>query len=199
MHNPSVHHLTAVMRILRYLKKAPGQGLCFKKTNTQNLTVFTDADWGGSPSDMRSTTGYATFLWGNLVTWRSKKQPVVARSSAEAELRALALGLCEGLWIKRVMNDLGLTITLPIHLYCDNVSAIHMIENPIQHDKSKHIEIDRHFIREKIEDNVICITHVASKNQTADIFTKPLAVTIFYELLSKLGCINPYNQLEGEC
>lgn len=161
--------------------------------------MFTDADWGGSRTDMRSTTGYGTFLWGNLITWRSKKQHVVSRSSAEAELRALALGLCEGLWVRRVLNDLGVHITLPIQLYCDNISAIHMIENPIQHDKSKHIEIDRHFIREKIEAKVIQILHVSSQQQVADIFTKAVSIKIFYNLLSKLGCINLYTKLERAC
>lgn len=109
MHNITVHHLKAAMRILRYLKNAPGQGLYLRKTEDKGLAVFTDADWGSS-FDMRSTTGYGAFLWGNLVTWRSKKQPVVSRSSAEAELLALTLGLYEGLWINRVVKDLGLTV-----------------------------------------------------------------------------------------
>lgn len=129
---------------------------------------------------MRSITGYETFLWGNLVTWRSKKQPVVSRSSVEAELRALALGACEGIWIYRVLNDLGLTTKLPIQLYCDNISAIHMIENPIQHDKSKHIEIDR----QKIEAQVIKILHISSQQQIADIL---LRLSLFRHFMSYLA------------
>lgn len=127
------------MRMLRYLKNAPGRGLYFRKTEDRGLNIFTDADWGSSV-DMRSTTGYGTFLWRNLVTWHSKKQPVVSQSSAKAGLRALALELCEGLWINRVMKDLWLSLINPIQIYCDNISAIYMIENPIHHDKSKHID-----------------------------------------------------------
>ena len=87
--------MTAVYRILRYLKKTPGQGLFFAKGKSREVEVFTDADWAGSKRDRRSTTGYCSYVWENLVTWRSKKQLVVSRSSAESELKALALGICE--------------------------------------------------------------------------------------------------------
>lgn len=139
---------------------------------------------------MRSTSGYITFLGGNLVTWRSKKQTVVAHSSAEAELRALALGLCEGLWIKSVLKDLHqLNSDLTINVYCDNVSAIHMAENPVHHDKMKHVEIDRHFIREKMEYQTLIIKHIYSSDSPG----------LFHKLLSKLGCTNIYVKLEGGC
>jgi len=95
MHSPCRGHLEAVYRILRYLKKTPGKGLFFGKHDKRKLEVFTDADWAGSVEDRKSTSGYCTLLWGNLVTWRSKKQAVVARSSAEAEYRAMAHGICE--------------------------------------------------------------------------------------------------------
>ncbi|XP_024024071.1 uncharacterized protein LOC112092343 [Morus notabilis] len=95
MHSPYEEHLVAVYRILRYLKMTPGKGLFFGKTNQRQIEAFTDADWAGSVEDRRSTSGYCTMAWGNLVTWRSKKQSVVARSSAEAEFRALAHGICD--------------------------------------------------------------------------------------------------------
>lgn len=149
---------------------------------------------------MRFTSGYCTFLWGNLVTWRSKKQTVVARSSAEAELRALALRLCEGLWIKRVLSDIHqLDTSLQIKAYCDNVYAIHMAKNPIHHDKTKHVEIDRHFISERLEDQTLKLEHVSSSEQVADVLTKPVVPGLFHNLLSKLGCSNIYTKLEGEC
>lgn len=182
MHSPTNCHLSAVMRILRYLKGAPGQGLFFKKTADKSISIFTDADWGGSKKDMRSTSGYATYLWGNLVTWRSKKQTVVARSSAEAELRALALGICEGLWIKRVLLDLGYIESINIRVYCDNMSAINMAENPMHHDKSKHVEIDRHFIKEKIEDKTISIQYIPSCEQVLlyfNVYSSNLVVSIY--------------------
>ena len=97
MHSPKVAHLQAVYKILNYLKGSPGKGLFFRKNASREVKIFTDADWAGAKEDRKSTTGYCTFVWGNLVTWRSKKQSVVSRSSAEAELRAVAQGICEGL------------------------------------------------------------------------------------------------------
>ena len=97
INNPTEEHMNAVYRILQYLKKDPGKGLFFRKVENRAIEVFTDADWAGSPIHRRSTSGYCSFVWGNLVTWRSKKQSVVARSSAEAELRALTFVICEGI------------------------------------------------------------------------------------------------------
>lgn len=125
---------------------------------------------------------------------------VVARSSAEAELRTLSLGVCEGIWITRVLKDLYQNTTgTPIQVFCDNVSAIHMAENPIHHDKTKHVQIDRHFIREKFEDKSLCIWHISTSRQIADIFTKSVAPGIFHNLVSNLGCYNMYTKLEREC
>ena len=106
MHSPGPEHNEAALRILRYLKGTPGKGLLFANRGHFQVEVFTDADWAGSVTDRRSTSGYCTFIGGNLVTWRSKKQGVVARSSAEAEFRAAALGICEVIWIKRLLEDL---------------------------------------------------------------------------------------------
>ena len=97
MNDPTEEHMEAVNRILRYLKMTPGKGLYFRKNTRKDIEVFVDADWAGSITDRRSTSGYCTYVWGNLVTWRSKKQLVVSRSSAEAELRAMALRICEGI------------------------------------------------------------------------------------------------------
>lgn len=106
MHSPSTEHMEAVYRILRYLKGTHGKGLFFKKTEERGIEAFTDADWAGSVDDRRSTSGYCSFVWGNLVTWRSKKQTVVARSSAEVELRSIAQGICESLWLKILLKEL---------------------------------------------------------------------------------------------
>ena len=146
LNNPSEDHLEAVNSIFMYLKKDPGKGLLFKETVSRSLEVYTDADWAGSPSDRRSTSGYCSYVWGNLVTWRSKKQPVVARSSAEAEFRALAQGIYEGMWLKRLLDELEIPITGPIGMMYDNQSAIAIAKNPVHHDRMKHVEIDRHFI-----------------------------------------------------
>ncbi|RVW23619.1 Retrovirus-related Pol polyprotein from transposon RE2 [Vitis vinifera] len=155
--------MTAVIRILRYLKMTPGKGLFFQRTTNKEIEIFSDADWAGSVTDRRSTSGYCSFVWGNLVTWRSKKQSVVARSSAEAEFRAMAQ------------------------------AAISIAKNPVHHDRTKHVEIDRHFIKEKIEEGVFKVNYTPTNCQTADILTKALARVNFEDLTEKLGMINIYN------
>lgn len=120
MHSPYENHLDAVYRILRYLKSTPGKGLIFQKSLQRNVEAHTNADWAGSIIDRRSTSGYCTYVWGNLVTWRSKKQRVVARSSAEAEYRAMSDGVCEMLWLKRILEELKVQMDMPMKLYCDN-------------------------------------------------------------------------------
>ena len=185
--------MNAVYRILRYLKRDPGKGIMFRKTLNRNLEIYTDADWAGSPIDRKSTSGYCSYVWGNLVTWRSKKQQVVARSSAEAEFRALAHGICEGIWLKRLLAELIIGVEGPIEVLCDNQSAIAIAKNPVHHDRTKHVEIDRHFISEKIESNMIILKHVPSRQQAADILTKALCRPNFYELSTKLGMSSIYS------
>ncbi|KAL8145769.1 hypothetical protein AgCh_003786 [Apium graveolens] len=150
---------------LRYLKAAPEKGVMF--TNNKHLGVesYTYADWAGCLDDRRSTSGYCTSVGGNLVTWRSKKQPVVALvalSSAEAEYRAMARGVHELLWIRLFLTEVGLRSDTPMKLHCDNKSDIAIAHDPVQHDRTKHIEIDRHFIKENINNNVISIQFVRS-------------------------------------
>lgn len=148
--------MEAMIRILRYLKGTSGKGLFFKKNEAREIEVFTDADWAESISDRRSTSGYCTFVWGNLVTWRSKKQVVVARSSAEAELRSVAHGVCEALWLNMLLEELKTMTEMPINIYCDNKPAINISNNPLHHDQTKHVEVDRHYIQDKIEEGTIC-------------------------------------------
>lgn len=193
MNNPTEEHMEAVYRVLRYLKGTPGKGLLFKKNSSRNIKVYSDADWAGSQSDRRSTSGYCTFVWGNLVTWRSKKQPVVARSSAEAEYRALVNGICEGMWLKRLLSELKLEDGHPVDLICDNQAAISIAKNPVHHDRTKHIEVDRHFISEKLENKIIELSYISTHLQLADILTKALYRPIFKDMSSKLGMINIYS------
>ncbi|XP_058724364.1 phospholipid-transporting ATPase 2-like isoform X1 [Vicia villosa] len=190
MHCPKEIHLQAVHRIMQYLKGTPGRGILFKRNGNTTLEAYTDADYAGSIVDRRSTTGYCTFLGGNLVTWRSKKQNVVARSSAEAEFRAMAQGICELLWLKIILEDLKIKWEGPMKLYCDNKSAISIAHNPVQHDRTKHIEVDRHFIKEKLDSGLICTPYVSSHGQLADILTKGLSCSNFERIISKLGMEN---------
>ncbi|RVW65735.1 Retrovirus-related Pol polyprotein from transposon RE1 [Vitis vinifera] len=130
MHNPSEDHMDAVIRILRYLKSSPGKGLMFSKNGHLRINGYTDADWARNISDRRYTLGYFMFVGGNLVTWRSKKQKVVALSSTEAKFRGMAKGVCELLWIKRLLTELGFASASEMDLFCDNKAAIANISRP---------------------------------------------------------------------
>ncbi|RDX93144.1 Copia protein, partial [Mucuna pruriens] len=152
--------------------------------------VYSKLDHAGSVVDRRSTSGYCMFLGGNLVTWRSKTQNVVARSSVEAEFRAMAHGICEGLWMKIILDDLKVKYERPIKLFCDNNSTISIVHNPIQHDRTKYIEIDRHFIKEKLNNGLVVIAHVLTRLQVTNTFTKGLPTVRFQELNSKLEIID---------
>ena len=120
--------------------------------------MFTDADWAGSIIDIKSICRYCTYVWENLVTWISKKQ-MLWPEVLQTEYRAMENGVCELLWIQRVLKDLNKETKLPIKLFCDNKAAISIARNPMQHDMTKHIEVDRHFIKEKMEARVICIPY----------------------------------------
>ncbi|KAL5732677.1 hypothetical protein ACOSQ2_032369 [Xanthoceras sorbifolium] len=187
MHSPGPKHFDTVYRILRYLKRSPGKGLIFKKHGHLQVEAYTDADWAGSVIDRRSTSGYCTFVGGNLVTWRSKKQNVVARNNAEAEFRAIAHGICEVMWIKRLLEDLKISNPLPMKLYCDNKATISIAHNPVFHDRTKHAEVDRHFIKEKLDTGIIYIPYVTTTEQVADVLTKGLPKKQFDDLICKLA------------
>jgi hypothetical protein len=193
MHDPRTHHMDAVVRIIRYLKGNPGRGLLYKSNGNLQVECYTDADWAGSLDDRRSTSGYCTFVGGNLVTWRSKKQNVVARSTAEAEFRSMAHGICEVMWLKIILTELGLFHAKPLMAYCDNKAALDIAHNPVQHGRTKHIEIDRHFIKEKLDQGIICMPYVSSSNQLADILTKGLSEKIFSSLCCKMGLYDPFS------
>eukprot|EP00261_Vitis_vinifera_P038360 XP_019079603.1 PREDICTED: uncharacterized protein LOC109123660 [Vitis vinifera] len=180
-------HFEAVYKILRYLKGTPGRGLLFKSRGHLQIETYTNADWAGSIVDRRSTSGYYSFVGGNLVTWRSKKQNVVTRSSAEAEFRAVAHGICEIMWIRRLLEELKMTGSSPMKLYCDNKATISVAHNPVLHDRTKHVEVDKHFIKEKIGNGLVCMTYIPTEEQVADVFTKGLHKRQFDFLVGKLA------------
>ncbi|CAL2258010.1 unnamed protein product [Prunus armeniaca] len=186
LHSPSEVHRDALNRILRYLRSTPGKGLMYSKQGHLDVIGYTDADWAGSQTDRRSTSGYFTFIGGNLVTWRSKKQNVVARSSAEAEYRGMAHGVCELLWIKHVLTELDFKPKKSMKLYCNNIAAINIAHNPVQHDRTKHVEVDRHFLKERLEDKTLQFLFVKSEDQLTDILTKAVSSRVFQDTLSKL-------------
>jgi hypothetical protein len=171
MHSPRTPHLDVVNRILRYLKGTPEKAIWMRKNNTNAICDYSDADWAGI-FDRKSTTGFCTFVGGNLVTWKNKKQSVVARSSAEAEYRAMTSTASELTWIKQVLIDLNIKVTEPMKMFCDNQSARHIVTNPVFYERTKHIEVDCHYIREKVQLKEIKTPFVKRKDQLADILTK---------------------------
>jgi hypothetical protein len=187
MHDPRESHLAALKHLLRYVRGTVGFGLVLHRSPTSELVVYTDTDWAGCPDTRRSTSGYAVFLSGNLVSWSSKRQPVVSRFSAEAEYRAVAKGVAEASWLRQLLAELHSPIAKSTLVYCDNVSAVYLSINPVQHHRMKHVEIDLHFVHDRVVIGDVRVLHIPTTSQFADIFTKGLPSSTFSEFRSSLN------------
>ncbi|KAF5460488.1 hypothetical protein F2P56_020352 [Juglans regia] len=199
MEAPRVPHYNAVLKIIRYMKGTPGQGLFFPVDSKLELNAYCDASWASCPDTRRSTTGFCVIIGNSLVSWKSKKQTTVSRSSAESEYRAMAVVVCELTWLRYFLTDLRIIISKPATLYCDNLATIHMAANPVFHEWTKHIELDCHLVIDKILDGQVATAYVPSSLQLADLLTKPLHSPAFTQLLSKMGVINIYSPSCGGC
>ena len=197
MQQPTSTHLLAVKRILRYLAGTKSHGITFTASKSLSLSAFSDADWASNPDDRRSTSGYCIFLGDSLVSWSSSKQKVVSRSSTESEYRALADAAADLTWFKHLFSELHLPVSATPVLWCDNLSATHLASNPIFHARTKHIEIDFHFLRDMVQRKQLIIRHVASSDQIADIFTKHLLISQFNCLSNKLTVLHRPVSLRG--
>jgi histone deacetylase 1/2 len=185
---PQEDHWQAVKRILRYLKGSQHYGLHLKGASPSipfSLVAYSDADWANDPDDRRSTSGACIFLGPNLITWWSKKQTVVARSSCEAEYRSIAAATADLLWIQTLLLELKVETLTPT-LMCDNQSAVMLAHNPVLHSRTKHMEIDLFFVREKVLAKQLHIYHVPAQDQLADALTKPLGTSAFTQTRGKL-------------
>ncbi|WVZ63898.1 hypothetical protein U9M48_013492 [Paspalum notatum var. saurae] len=179
MHEPRDIHLAALKRVLRYVKGTVNYGLHLHATTTPSLTAYTDAYWAGCPDTRRSTSGFAVFLGDSLVSWSSKRQATVSRSSAEAEYRGIANAVAECSWLRQLLGELRCTIPSATIAYCDNVSSVYMARNPVHHRRTKHIELDVHFVGEKVALGELRVHPVPSARQFADIFTKGLPTALY--------------------
>ncbi|KAM2361604.1 hypothetical protein ACFXTH_003866 [Malus domestica] len=141
MHYLTLVHWEIVKRILRYLKGSVGSGIIMKNNGLNHILAYTDANWAGNALDLKFTTGFCKFVGGNLVTWKSKKQTVIARPSAEAEYMAMVVTSCELIRLKGLIYELRFTSMAPMSLYCDNQAAMHIASNPMFHERTKHIEV----------------------------------------------------------
>ncbi|KAH9693065.1 retrovirus-related pol polyprotein from transposon RE1 [Citrus sinensis] len=187
MSDPRQPHWIACKRVLRYLKNTGNMCLQFKKSEHLDLVAYTDADWASDPDDRRSISGYCVFLGDNLVAWSSRKQGMVARSTAESEYRAMALCTTEITWINSLFDELKIEMQRTPMILSDSTSAAAIATNPVYHSKTKHFEIDLHFIRDKVTQGELDINFVASRDQIADVLTKPLPYYKFSQFRSKLN------------
>ena len=160
MHAPRDCHFQLVKRILRYLRGTIKHGLQIHRSSPVLLTTYTDADWAGCPDTRKSTSGYGVFLGDNLVSWSSKLQQTVSRSSAEAEYRGVANAVAEACWLRQLLSKLHRPLQRATVVYRDNISAVYLSTNPVQHQHTKHVEIDFHFVRERVAFGDVRVLHV---------------------------------------
>ena len=164
-------------------------GITLHASADTDLTAHSDADWAGCPDTRRSTSGYCVYLGPSLISWSSKRQPTVSRSSAEAEYRAVANAVAECSWLRQLLQELSRPVDRATVVYCDNVSAVYLSANPVHHRRTKHIELDIHFVREQVALGHIRVLHVPTSQQFADIMTKGLPTASFEEFWSSL-CVS---------
>jgi hypothetical protein len=197
MHRSIKLHWQVVKRILRYLKNTITHRLLLQKTSSNSLQAFSDVDWAGCPDGRCSTGVYCVFLGSNLISWSSRKQPTVSRSSTEVEYKSVVNTGAELLWIQSLLRDLVLQLHYPPKLWYDNIGATYLSVNPIFHARTKHVKIDFHFVQE-VAAKLLKILFIQTSDQLADVLTKPLVSKRFHLLSSKLNvCLPPLNLREG--
>lgn len=205
LHSPTVLHLNAAKRILRYIKGTLDHGIMFRRGVSSSkhakvqasLHAYCDADWAGDPNDKKSTTGFVILLNGAPISWCSKKQNVVSRSSTEAEYRSIAETTSELQCLIHLLRELHIELMDTLTLHCDNISALALAANPIHHSKLKHIEVDVHFTRNQVKAGIIKLQFVRSREQLADLFTKGLCSPQHSYLCSSLMIGSPHQAVEG--
>ncbi|GJS94992.1 ribonuclease H-like domain-containing protein [Tanacetum coccineum] len=196
--NPTLYRsLAGSLQYLTFTR--PDISYALFSSSTTDLVAYSDADWADCPTTRRSTSGYCVFLGNNLLSWSAKRQPTLSRSSAEAEYRGVANAVAETCWLRNLLRELHTPLSSATLVYCDNVSAVYLSSNPVQHQRTKHIEIDIHFVRDLVATGQVRVLHVPSRYQFANIFTKGLHSALFEEFCSSLSVRCPPAQTAGEC
>ncbi|XP_019091092.1 PREDICTED: uncharacterized protein LOC109128703 [Camelina sativa] len=187
MHSPTESDFGLLKRILRYLRGTSKMGLHLYKNSPLHLVSYSDSDYAGCKDTRRSTFGFCVLLDTNIVSWSAKRQPTVSRSSTEAEYHALASTASELTWTASVLRDLSISQSYAALLHYDNLSAVHLSANPVLHNRSKHFDIDYHYVREQVALGLLEVQHIPAELQLADIFTKSLPRPSFQRLRHKLN------------
>jgi len=184
----STEHYKAAKHLLRYLRGTSDLCLSYDHdAGKRTLLGYADADWGGCQDTRRSTTGYLFKTFGGITSWRARRQPTVSLSTAEAEYMASADAAKQASWLRLLLADLGYPQSDPTLLYNDNMGAILLSQNPVHHDRSKHISLRHHYLREQVGDKSLSLQHIGSKDNQADLFTKNLSSDLFSNLRTAIG------------
>ena len=200
MERPKEAHWQAAKRILRYVKGTKRFGILYTTSKYSDLIGYTDSDWAGSIDDRRSTTSYVFHMGSGTISWASKKQPIVALSTAEAEYVAATAAACLAIWMRRMLRSLCQEQAKETMIFCDNSSAIALSKNVVFHKRTKHIDTKFHYIRELVNNGEIVLVHCRTQEQVADILTKLLGQKNFEFLRKCLGMTNnPAIETKGEC
>jgi hypothetical protein len=194
MHAHCDVHWALIKRILRYVRGTTRHGMHLRGSSFHDLVAYTDADWAGCPDTRRSTSGFCVFIGDSLVSWSSKRQAIVSRSSVEAEYRGVANVATECCWLRNLLRELHVPMHKASIIFCDNVSAVYLAQNPVHHRRTKHVELDIHFVREKTALGQLRVLHVPTKHQFADIMTKGLPTALFKDFRDSL-CIKSADAL----
>ncbi|PHT81280.1 hypothetical protein T459_14295 [Capsicum annuum] len=190
MQDPRLPHLFATLHVLHYLSKDPGLGLFLNASSSFELLAFCDSDLGICPNSRKSVSGFYVSLGGSPISCMSKKQTSISLSFAEAEYRSMRRVVTELTYLVHLFQDLSIPISLFVPLHSDSHTTIHIAKNPVIHERTKHVEIDCHFVRQKFLDGLISLLFVPSSSQLVDLFIKSLIVPLHHSVLLKLGFVH---------
>jgi histone deacetylase 1/2 len=175
LHAPTIVHWTSGKHIWRYLCGTISLGLRLSKSSSTIVSAFSDVDWTGCPDNRRSTCGFVVYVGSNLVSWNARKQATVSRSSTKAEYKSLANATAEVMWVQTLLDEVGVSQSKAAVLWCDDIGATYLSVNPMFHARNKHIEVDYHFVRERVAQKLLDIRFISLGDQVADSFTKSLS------------------------